>query len=294
MNNLTDIARHITEATQQPFEPKKTITVGGGCINQAFCVADDKRRFFVKINHADGLPMFEAEAAGLYEIGQTNTLRAPQAVCWGKDARNAWLVLDYLELNQRGSGNVKELGARLAAMHRVHARQFGWVRDNTIGSTPQINAQDPYWVSFWRIQRLGYQLKLAERNGHHGKLLTLGERLLEDCDQFFTDYTPAPSLLHGDLWSGNFSYDNTGQPVVFDPAVYYGDREADIAMTELFGGFSREFYSAYRHEYPLDSGYNSRRVLYNLYHILNHLNLFGGGYRQQAEQMMDSLLAEIR
>ncbi|MCP5242449.1 MAG: fructosamine kinase family protein [Burkholderiales bacterium] len=294
MNDWTDIVKHITDTTGQPFEPKKITAIGGGCINQAFCVADDKRCFFVKINHADSLPMFEAEAAGLNEIGQTNTLRIPQPICWNRNAHTAWLVLEYLDLNSRGTGNVNELAARLAAMHRVQMQQFGWIRDNTIGSTPQINIQNSDWASFWRTHRLGYQLKLAKQNGHHGTLQNLGARLLEDCDYFFAGYTPVPSLLHGDLWSGNFSYDNAGRPVVFDPAVYYGDREADIAMTELFGGFSGQFYSAYRHEYPLDSGYNIRKILYNLYHILNHLNLFGGGYRHQAEQMMGCLLAEIR
>ncbi|SEN02306.1 fructosamine kinase family protein [Nitrosomonas marina] len=294
MNDWPDIAKHITDTIQHAFTPEKITAIGGGCINQSFCVADDKRRFFVKTNHADGLSMFEAEAAGLDEISQSDTLRVPQPVCWGKNAHTAWLVLEYLELKHRGNGDNQALGVKLAAMHRIQRRQFGWVRNNTIGSTPQINTQDSDWLSFWRTHRLGYQLNLAKKNGYHGKLQKLGERLLADCEHLFSNYTPTPSLLHGDLWSGNFSHDITGFPVVFDPAVYYGDRETDIAMTELFGGFSDHFYSAYRHEYPLEIGYNNRRVFYNLYHILNHLNLFGSSYRHQAEQMMDYLLAEIR
>ncbi|MCB1986434.1 MAG: fructosamine kinase family protein [Burkholderiales bacterium] len=293
MNAWPEISKQISASTHQPFELTKITTVSGGCINQTFCVADDQRRFFVKTNRADGLPMFSAEAAGLDEIGRSNTLRVPQPVCWGQNEHNAWLVLEHIDLNHRSS-NAESLGRGLAAMHAVKAAQFGWTRDNTIGSTPQINTLSSDWLSFWRTNRLKYQLDLAKTKGHHGKLQNLGEQLLENLDQFFTSYVPTPSLLHGDLWRGNFSYDHTGQPVLFDPAVYHGDRETDLAMTELFGGFPERFYSAYRHEYPLDSGYNTRKIFYNLYHILNHLNLFGGGYRHQAEQMMIYLLAEIR
>jgi len=289
-----EIATQITETTGQSFDLKTIDAVGGGCINQAFHITDNKQHFFVKINSAKGFDMFVAEATGLQEINRSNTLRVPHSICWGQNDSNAWLVLEYLNLGGRSKGSSDDLGIGLAAMHRAVALQFGWLRDNTIGSTPQINAQSPDWVTFWCKHRLGFQLDLAKKNGHHGKLQQLGEQLLEELDCFFTTYTPIPSLLHGDLWSGNYAYTTTGEPVLFDPAVYYGDREADIAMTELFGGFSERFYSAYRHEYPLDSGYNTRKVLYNLYHILNHLNLFGGGYRQQAEQMMSVLLAEIR
>ncbi|SFK59600.1 Fructosamine-3-kinase [Nitrosomonas aestuarii] len=294
MNAWPEIAKQIAATTQQPFDPKVIKIIGGGCINQTYSVADDHRCFFVKTNAADRFAMFAAEAAGLQEIIQSNTLRAPHPICWERDKQHVWLVLEYLDLNYRTHGNAEEFGKRLAAMHRTNAPQFGWTRDNTIGSTPQINTPSPDWPAFWRTNRLQYQLDLAQTKGYHGKLQKLGEQLLEDFSQFFTSYTPRPSLLHGDLWNGNFSYDHTGQPVVFDPAVYHGDRETDIAMTELFGGFPADFYSAYRHEYPLESGYNVRKVLYNLYHVLNHLNLFGGSYRHQAEEMMNYLLAEIR
>ncbi len=170
--------------------------------------------------------------------------------------------------------------------------QFGFSQDNFIGTTPQPNAWANDWITFWREQRLGFQLQLAEQNGYGGKLQTLGEKLLGALPLFFTGYTPQPSLLHGDLWGGNHAFLADGTPVVFDPAPYYGDRECDIAMTELFGGYPTDFYAAYRAAYPLDVGYATRRDLYNLYHILNHANLFGGGYAKQAEQMMQSLLAE--
>ncbi len=293
MNIWPDIAQKIAETINQPFAPENITTVGGGCINQAFCLSGNGQHFFVKINEADRSDMFEAEAEGLNEICKSNTLRVPQPICCNQNAQYAWLVLEYIDMNTRSANSITDLGTGLAAMHRVQAQQFGWSRNNTIGSTPQINTPNSDWIAFWRTYRLGYQLDLAKRNGHHGKLQTLGERLLEDFNQLFSGYTPPPSLLHGDLWSGNYSHDHNGKPVIFDPAIYYGDRETDIAMTELFGGFPTQFYSAYRHEYPLESGYNTRKILYNLYHILNHLNLFGGSYRRQAEQMMNELLAEI-
>ena len=294
MYDWSEIATQITETTGQSFEPETVKAVGGGCINQTYSVANSRQQFFVKINSADKLDMFAAEAAGLQEINHSKTLRAPQPICWGQKRNNAWLVLEQLDLGARSGSNPDELGAGLAAMHRTTATQFGWSQDNTIGSTPQINTQSSNWVAFWRKHRLGFQLDLTQKNGHHGKLQQSGERLIEELDCFFTTHTPVPSLLHGDLWSGNYAFTDTGEPVLFDPAVYYGDREADLAMTELFGGFPERFYSAYQHEYPLDSGYNTRKVLYNLYHILNHLNLFGGSYRQQAEQMINVLLAEVR
>jgi fructosamine-3-kinase len=179
-------------------------------------------------------------------------------------------------------------------MHRQAQPYFGWRRDNTIGSTLQLNSSSDDWLTFWREQRLGFQLKLAANNGYGGSLQAKGERLCSDMAVFFEHYSPHPSLLHGDLWAGNAAVDKQGRPVVFDPACYYGDREADLAMTELFGGFSPDFYSAYQAEWPLDHGYSLRKTFYNLYHSLNHLNLFGGGYLRQAESMMAQLLAEIR
>ena len=166
-------------------------------------------------------------------------------------------------------------------------------KSNFIGTTPQPNAWKDNWIDFWREQRLGFQLQLAATNGYGSQLQSLGENLLDALPAFFEGYAPQPSLLHGDLWNGNHAYQADGTPTLFDPAVYYGDRECDIAMTELFGGYSADFYSAYRASWSLDAGYSVRRDLYNLYHILNHANLFGGGYARQAEQMMQRLLVEI-
>ena len=293
MNSWPAICDQIRASTGNPFSIRETHTVGGGCINETVWITDGQQRYFVKLNVPDGIAMYEAEADGLMEIHQTRTIRVPLPICYGRDEKSAWLVLEYLNLRSAHPANSSELGVQLAAMHRVTTPQFGWRRHNTIGQTPQINSHTANWTDFWRKYRLGYQLDLAEKNGHHGKLQKLGERLLVNLDSFLAGTAPQPSLLHGDLWSGNHAFDDDGKPVLFDPAVYYGDRETDIAMTELFGGFSNDFYSAYQHEYPLDSGYNVRKLIYNLYHILNHLNLFGSGYRQQAEHILGTLLAEI-
>ena len=294
MSPWADIATQISSSTGSSFVVEKTSSISGGCINETHRIEGNGQRFFVKLNNADSLTMFEAEAAGLQEIHKSRALRVPLPVCWGKNKSKAWLVLEYVEMDHiSNGGGAAALGLGLAAMHHFSSEKFGWERDNTIGATPQINKFSSNWVQFWRKYRFGYQLQLARVNGHTGKLQTLGEQLIVQLDCFFPGPEPAASLLHGDLWSGNYSFDRMGRPVLFDPAVYYGDRETDVAMTELFGGFSAVFYAAYREAYPLDAGYATRKTLYNLYHILNHLNLFGGGYLHQAEQMMNRLLAEI-
>lgn len=288
---LADIAAAIAQAEGRPVELTAALGAGGGCINRASVVqAGDGRRYFVKLNRAHRLDMFEAEAAGLEEIRAAGALRAPRPITSGVSGGEAWLVLEYLDLGGRGSA--AELGRRLAKMHRHTAPQFGWQRDNTIGSTPQINTPAPDWIAFYRERRLRPQYRLAAENGAPRRLIDMGERLMTSFAGLFDSYRPLPSLLHGDLWGGNYAYCG-GEPVVYDPAVYYGDREADLAMTELFGGFPAEFYAAYREAWPLDAGYRVRRELYNLYHVLNHFNLFGGGYLAQAQRMTERLLAEL-
>ena len=237
--------------------------------------------------------MFAAEAAGLQALAEAACIRTPQVLCYAASGAQAWLVCEYIAFGHEQPGSAAILGEQLAALHRHHAGGFGWFRDNTIGSTRQQNKQLSNWVDFFRSNRLGYQFTLGQQRGFASSLLQRLELLMAGMDAFFVAYTPQPSLLHGDLWSGNYAFDLDAQPVIFDPAVYYGDREADIAMTELFGGFSEECYSAYQQAWPLDCGYGVRRELYNLYHILNHANLFGGSYASQAESMIDRLLAEL-
>ncbi|MBI3223141.1 MAG: fructosamine kinase family protein [Nitrosomonadales bacterium] len=288
-----DISAAIGLATQQPFHEAKRSRIGGGCINQTYCVTSrDDRQFFVKLNTGDSLAMFQAEAAGLNALSATQTIRVPHAITCGATDSNAFLVLEYLDLNAHGDSSL--LGEQLAALHRCPQQQFGFAQDNFIGSTLQPNTQASDWLAFWRERRLGFQLRIASQKEHAGQLQSLGEELLDALPSFFAGYSPTPSLLHGDLWNGNHGYLGDGTPVIFDPAAYCGDRESDIAMTELFGGYPADFYAAYRAAWPLDSGYTTRRDLYNLYHILNHANLFGGSYAKQAEQLILKLLAAVR
>jgi len=291
MSPWGDIERSIREASGALFTIESRSGAGGGCINECHVVRGKGRAYFVKLNAASRADMFAAEAAALTEIARVNVVRVPHPVCHGANATAGWLVLEHLELRPGDDRSQSALGRNLARLHRVTGSRYGWQRDNTIGATPQVNTESDDWVAFWRGRRLGYQLKLAESRGHGGRLIAAGERLLEVLPSFFRGYTPPPSLLHGDLWSGNAGQAAGGEPVIFDPAVYYGDREADLAMTELFGGFPQSFYEAYRAESPLDPGYPTRKHLYNLYHVLNHLNLFGGSYGAQAQRMIEQLLA---
>jgi fructosamine-3-kinase len=293
MNLAPQIAARIAAATGQPFALERQGRVGGGCINTTEVLEGNGRKYFVKLNDASRLDMFEAEAEGLQELAGANALRVPLPICHGRVNGSAFLVLEYLNLGGGSAQSLDKLGTGLAALHRATQQQFGWHRDNTIGSTPQINTPGDDWVEFYRAHRLGYQLRLAAERGAGRALLRLGEQLMARLEVFFENYRPVASLLHGDLWGGNFSATHSGEPVIFDPAVYYGDREADLAMTELFGGFGERFYAAYREAWPLDAGYRVRKTLYNLYHVLNHFNLFGGGYGSQAGRMIDSLLAEL-
>jgi len=286
------VASAIRDATHRPFTLSNSTPVGGGSINEAYRLeGTNGARYFLKLNDAQHLPMFVAEAEGLNAIAATDTIRVPRPIAYGSAGRQSYLVLEHLELSSRG--DTKLLGEQLAALHRCEGKGFGFAQDNFIGTTPQPNDWKENWIDFWREHRLGFQLRLAAQNGCGRQLQRLGEKLLDILPAFFVDYTPQPSLLHGDLWNGNNAYLPDGTPVIFDPAIYYGDRECDLAMTELFGGYPADFYATYRATYPLDAGYSRRRDLYNLYHILNHANLFGGGYARQAEQMMQLLLSKV-
>jgi fructosamine-3-kinase len=287
----------IADALGTAFRLSRLMPTSGGSINTAYCLEGNTGTapitLFAKCNRLDLLDMFIAEAEGLKELRKAEAISVPEPVCYGEADGHAWLVTEYIRFGSRKKDSMTSLGMQLADLHYYKAGQFGWFRNNTIGSTAQVNSWSDNWIEFYRDCRLLYQLRLAAGKGLTGSLQNKGERLLADLDVFFFSYSPVPSLLHGDLWGGNCSFDETGQPVIFDPAVYYGDREADIAMTELFGGFSSGFYDSYNEAWPLDDGYRVRKQLYNLYHILNHANLFGGSYAFQAESMMEQLLAEI-
>ena len=238
----------------------------------------DSVQRFVKTGAAARADAFAAEADGLQALRQAG-LRVPEVVSHGVDGDEAFIVLEYLELQSKG--DFAALGRMLAAAHRHTGPRFGWHRDNYIGSTPQQNGWCDDWGEFWWQRRLRPQLDLARENGFDVDAKST-VRLLQG-------HRPQASLLHGDLWRGNAGF-TAGGPVVFDPAVYYGDRESDLAMTELFGGFPREFYRAYNDTLPLPREYETRKHLYNLYHLLNHLNVFGGGYLAQVKQTLRLLL----
>jgi protein-ribulosamine 3-kinase len=287
------VADRVGQVAGHPFAAARARGIGGGCINTAVTLSDGTHSYFVKLNRAVLLPMFEAEADGLAELARSGTLRVPTPLCTGVAGGQAYLAMEYVELGGRPKGGAAQAGQLLAAMHRTTRAEFGWLRDNTIGSTPQCNAPDPDWAGFWAERRLGPQIELAARNGYGGGLQRAGEALLARLPALL-EHAPAASLLHGDLWGGNMAFTRGGEALIFDPAVYYGDREADLAMTELFGGFGSDFYAAYREAWPLDAGYATRKDLYNLYHVLNHLNLFGGGYLGQARDIMARVLAQVR
>lgn len=260
---------------------------GGGATTTA--VADqDGTRYFVKAA-VNGHDMLRAEYLGVKSMSDTNTIRVPKPICLGEYQSKAFCVFEYLEFC--GGNKQYQLGQQLARMHRQASEnsQFGFDIDNTIGATPQPNGWISDWAEFWDAHRLGHMLKLTDNAGFSKEEV----KKLRQKTKELLGHNPSPSLVHGDLWGGNkgFCKDNGDiVPVIFDPATYYGDREVDIAMTYVFGGFSNEFYDGYESEWPLPAGHEKRRTIYNLYHILNHEVLFGGMYRSQARGMIHEIL----
>lgn len=288
------ILEEIEKVIKEKLVLIKVDTIPGGSINRAYRLHCESQSYFVKLNYAHLSPMFQAEMLGLIALADTKILRIPKIIVQGIVDLDAFLVMEFVSLNLMGETTQKELGRKLAKLHRIPQAYFGWQQDNFIGTTVQKNTQDQNWVHFWQEQRLREQLVIAASQGYHGAIQILGEQLIPLVPEFFTTYQPQASLLHGDLWGGNAAADTEGHPIIYDPACYYGDREADIAMTELFGGYSPDFYTAYEEFWSLDSGYSTRKILYNLYHILNHVNLFGNGYLRQAESMMRQLIAAVK
>jgi len=264
------------------------LPVSGGDISSAWRVGD----VFLKTGPVSSYDMFSAEAEGLAEFSTVGVIRVPKVLTCGALGETAWLATEWLQLSRPTHATEARLGEQLALLHDVPRDRFGWHRDNTIGLTPQHNSWSDDWVDFFREHRLGYQLQLADENGYSGSLQVNGARLLERLPVFFENYEPRPALLHGDLWSGNWGCCD-GAPVIFDPAVYYGDPESDLAMTRLFGGFGPAFYEAYSAVAPPAAGSHNRNDLYQLYHVLNHLNLFGSAYLGRAQELIDKLLYEV-
>lgn len=289
---LDSIQTSLSETLGKNFELQWLKNLSGGDINQAALIGDKNTRWFLKYHFDASIDMFETEAQALTEMSSLACIRVPQPVALGQSEDCCWLLLEYLDLSPSGPESL--LGEHLAAMHSTDFDHYGWHRSNFIGTTPQSNSVAHNWMIFWRDQRILPQLEMAGSRGFGGKLQDSGEELLTSMELFLNGHQPVASLLHGDLWAGNKAYSRSGLPVIFDPASYYGDLETDIAMTELFGGFGADFYAAYNAHSAMDDGYPLRRDLYNLYHVLNHLNLFGQSYLGRAENMISSLLARVR
>lgn len=293
------ITDHIAQVTGKNLQVIGQKTISGGCINQGYALQTNLETYFVKLNHKSLEDMFIAEALGLQQMQTTATIRVPQAICHGTIEDKAYLVLEWLDLLNSPSNNHpgwKLMGAKLAAMHHFPVinlglkNAFGWTRNNTIGSNPQANSWTENWAEFFAQHRIGYQLKLAKERGGN---FPATAKVIEAVSLALANHHPQPSLVHGDLWGGNAAITHEGEPVIFDPAGYVGDREVDLAMTKLFGGFPKEFYQEYQQVFPLPPGYEQREIIYNLYHILNHFNLFGGSYEIQANRMIERIMQEV-
>ncbi len=287
-----DIAGAVAEASGLRVASRPSRLVAGGARDEAWCWPTRGGQLFVKLAPAPALPRLACEAEALGILGATDLVRVPAVFGRGATSTTAWLALEWLELSPPDAAAEAALGEALAAVHGTHGSQFGFAHDNYIGGSPQANGWLADGVAFLAKRRLAPQLALARANGYGAQLDERGARLLEELPNLYAGYRPTPSLLHGDLWGGNRGMVEDSTPVLFDPAAYYGDREADLAMTRLFGGFGAPFYAAYRAAWPLDAGSDARVALHNLYHVLNHLNLFGRNYLAQARALIDRLLAQ--
>lgn len=285
------IARAISDASGRAFELQSISHLGGGCINETVKLTGrDGTNWFLKSNTGADTAAFAAEFDGLKALAAAGSIRVPAPLIYGSDEGQAWIALEYLPLVEVRRASQEQLGGRLAELHRHPQSYFGWHRDNTIGATTQLNPRSDDWVAFWREHRLGFQFSLAARGGSR---FDGTEELLARLGELFAGYQPRPSLLHGDLWSGNVGSLADGSSVVFDPACYFGDREAEFGIVVMFGGFTADFFRGYNRVWPLDAGFKRRLPLYELYHTLNHFNLFGAGYADRCQQLMTGLVAEL-
>ncbi len=267
-------------------------SVSGGCISNA-CKLETKsgKNYFLKFNDFSSNDMFLKEANGLKELGKANTIRIPEVIL----AEKSFILLEHIESGRQSKNFFEDFGRKFAELHKYSSDNFGFYEDNYIGSTDQLNIpsenEKHNWPEFYWNKRIFFQYKLAEKNGYATSELKEGiNELGNKTEEILSGSEEKPALLHGDLWSGNYMPDENGNACLIDPAVYYGHREADLAMTKLFGGFDNNFYSAYNETYPLKDGWRYRENIYKLYHVLNHLNLFGRGYYSQAISLIKNYL----
>jgi len=262
----------------------------GGCINNGGKVVVGRKDFFVKWNDRSRYPgMFQAEAKGLHILGASETLRIPEVIHVGEEGSFQYLLLEYIDDGRRSPDFWESFGRGLAKMHKHSAPRFGLDHNNFIGSLPQDNCESGSWIEFFIERRLRSQLAIAlQNNGLNKSAASDFDKLFAKLNSLLPD--ERPSLLHGDLWGGNLMIADNGEACLIDPAVYYGHREVDLAMTQLFGGFDSVFFESYNEEFPLLPGYRERLDLYNLYPLLVHVNLFGGGYAAQVMSVLRRFL----
>ncbi len=277
----------------QPIHIQSSRSIGGGCINQTLALTlSNGETVFLKHNDHPPNGMFEKEARGLNLMREVkNGPRIPQVVALPEEPNPKFLVIEYIEEGNSGNGYYERFGQALATMHRTTQNHYGLDHDNFIGSTEQINTPEKDGLTFFREHRLRFQQRLARDRG----LLPVNtdkkiDRLCDQLDQQLDLSGEQPALVHGDLWSGNTFADNAGKPCLVDPAVHFGLRETDLAMTELFGRLPQTFYDAYQDAFPQNPGYRERKQIYNLYHLLNHLNLFGGSYLASVESTVNTFV----
>ena len=291
MNLQTRIEAAITSSTGKEASFAETKVAHGGCINDSRVVTlKDGRTFFIKTHaQAGSTPgIFETEFEALELLSKAEVIHVPKPVAYGDD----FIVMENFQQGRPAKDWQQQMGRSLAGLHlATKSGRFGFGRDNYLGTTVQINSWCDVWLDFWREQRLGWQLKLfSAKTGRDDPLLIAGEQLMNKLDDLIGDVNEPAVLLHGDLWSGNAAANEKGEPVIFDPASYYGHREAEIGMMRLFGGFGPDCEAAYDEVWPLQDGSEQRITLYRLYHELNHLNLFGSGYYQTCCATINSLL----
>ena len=280
------ISEQISECIQQDFICDDIRDVKAGDSHKAYKISDGKQRFFVKTNEKIHRPNFEAEAEGLEHFSNTQLFKVPKVICTGLVSDYSFLVLEHIAMSQGTEQTWFHFGEALAELHNTHTQQmYGWQEDNFIGLTPQSNLWQKKWSVFFAEQRIGFMLQLLSEKGH---ILANIDDVVESVKSLLTGHNPAPSMLHGDLWQGNTGF-YKNEPVLYDPAFYFGDRETDLAMTELFGRFPESFYQGYNNVWPLEDGYQYRKAIYQLYHVLNHALLFGGHYIDSAKITLKNL-----
>lgn len=285
---LAEVERALGRALGREVRIERRTTLTGGSINHTERIETTAGSFVLKSHATPPAGHFRAEALGLVALKESGTsLTVPQVIAC-EETVPSFLVIEFLAEGRRQSDFDEQLGHGLAALHRATAPRFGFAEDNYCGATQQPNAWCERWVDFYEHARMGHQLGLASLAG----LLSTAEavrvgRLIERLGEWLDEPAVGPSLIHGDLWSGNLHTDSLGRPALIDPAVYYGHREAELGMMTLFGGFSRRTFDAYHEAFALESGWRERNPLYQLYHLMNHLNLFGRSYRAQVMAVVD-------